>query len=168
VVLLRSDDVLQLQLLRRILDGGSLHRSIDHKPIHSFLPSHSNLTTLLLPLPVQLPPPLLSPKPPIMQHLANIHGLVPDHFQVIGDLLRVFAELSLEVVRVYLLILSDDILVLREVPNELLVAVLEKIADDIQELQGGVNELRPILEILKPINEEVEYLRVLLRFIGSL
>ena len=168
MILLRSDDVLQLQLLRRILDGGSLHRSIDHKPIHSFLPSHSNLTTLLLPLPVQLPPPLLSPKPPIMQHLANIHGLVPDHFQVIGDLLRVFAELSLEVVRVYLLILSDDILVLREVPNELLVAVLEKIADDIQELQGGVNELRPILKILEPINEEVEYLRVLLRFIGSL
>ena len=168
MVLLRSDDVLQLQLLRHIPDGGSLHRSIDHKPIHSFLPSHSNLTVLLLPLPVHLPSPLLSPKPPIMQQFANVHGLVPDHFQVIGDLLRVFAELPLEVVRVYLLILGDDILVLGEVPNELLVAVLEKIADDIQELQGSVNELRPILEILEPINEEVEYLRVLLRFVGSL
>ena len=103
-----------------------------------------------------------------MQQFANVHGLVPDHFQVVGDLLRVFAELPLEVVRVYLLILGDDILVLGEVPNELLVAVLEKIADDIQELQGSVNELRPILEILEPINEEVEYLRVLLRFVGRL
>lgn len=67
-----------------------------------------------------------------MKQFSDIHGLVPDHFQVICDLFRIFAKFALEVMGVYLLILDNDILVLREISNKLLVTVLEEISDDIQ------------------------------------
>lgn len=103
-----------------------------------------------------------------MEQLADVDGLVPDHLEVVGDLLGVLAELALEVVRIDLLILADDVLVLQEIANELLTAVLEQVAYDIQQLQGSVNELRLVLEILEPVNEQVEYLGVLLSVRGGL
>jgi hypothetical protein len=52
-----------------------------------------------------------------------------------------------------LFVLGDDVLVLREIPNKFFIAVLKKIAYDIQELKGRVYGLGLILEISKPIDE---------------